>query len=344
MSLYPSLKLESKEIEKMSITLEIAEKMLIKFDGNKTKLYEFIDNCDKAYNLIKTEYKEILFAIIETKLTDNARSVVRNRSFEDWPSLKNHLLDIYSERRTMSQWQLELNSCKQNFGESVISFSNKIENCYIKITNALDVNLSKEAREACINLLKNEALNVFITGLQKDIAVLVKSQKPDTLEKAIAVALNEEQEFKSKQEIFKYQNINNSHAKHCTNCNKAGHTLFNCRFNRNQNFKFKQNEHNIRYLQPPNPNQPGQITLNPNINSNPNPNSNSNSKFCRYCKKNGHIIEECRKRQFNNSKKINTYQPSSTNSTKDANLNAQSIRPVTAESKHAHSVQAVFHK
>lgn len=70
----------------------------------------------------------MLFAIIQTKLTDNARVISRNRSIEDWPDLKNFLLDAYSERRTVSQWQLELNSCNQNVGESVISYANKVEN------------------------------------------------------------------------------------------------------------------------------------------------------------------------------------------------------------------------
>ncbi|KAJ8938055.1 hypothetical protein NQ314_011622 [Rhamnusium bicolor] len=77
--------------------------------------------------MIKNEYKPILFATIETKLTDNARSVVRNRSFDDWESLKKSSIRyFYSERRTIGQWQLELNSCKQNPGESVISFPNKV--------------------------------------------------------------------------------------------------------------------------------------------------------------------------------------------------------------------------
>jgi len=88
------------------ITLELACQMLIKFDGNKSKLYEFIDNCDKAISLVSNNLKPTLFSIIETKLTDNARGLTRNRSFRDWLDLKQHLLDVYSEKRTMGQWQL----------------------------------------------------------------------------------------------------------------------------------------------------------------------------------------------------------------------------------------------
>lgn len=62
--------------------------MLIRFDGSKNKLYEFIYNYDKAISLIKPELKTILFAIIETKLTDKARLTIRrNRSLKNAPTI-----------------------------------------------------------------------------------------------------------------------------------------------------------------------------------------------------------------------------------------------------------------
>nr|CAI5865053.1 unnamed protein product [Callosobruchus analis] len=213
----------------MNISLELAVSMLTKFDGNKAHLYDFLDNCDKAYELVKPELKTTLFKIIETKVTANARAITRNRVFNNWDHLKRHLLDAYTEKRTMGQWQLELNSCRQIQGQNVMSYSSKVENCYIKLINSLDEDLSPEAREACTRLLKEQALSVFVTGLLSDLQILVKSQRPQSLEKGIAVALQEEQELKSKQEIFKYQNVHNSYVKHCTYCDKSGHTSFNCR-------------------------------------------------------------------------------------------------------------------
>lgn len=205
MSLYPNLteikddesknelKSTSEDLKNLKLTnmlsLELASSLLIKFDGNKAKLYEFIDNCDKAYSLVSNENKPNLFSIIETKLTDNARAITRNRSFLDWESLKRHLLDAYSEKRTMGQWQLELNSCKQNTNETVMAYSTKIENCYIKLINSLDNSLSRDSGEACVALIKEQTLSVFITGLRPDISLLVKSQRSPSLEKAIAIAL-----------------------------------------------------------------------------------------------------------------------------------------------------------
>lgn len=98
-------------------------------------------------------------------------------------------------------WQLELNSCRQGHNESVPSYSNRIENCYIKLIKALDPKLSKEAREANIELLKNQALNIFISGLNPQLHVLLKSQKPANFEEAVSIAISEEQEIKSRQEM-----------------------------------------------------------------------------------------------------------------------------------------------
>lgn len=348
MPLYPNLDQIKKEVsesklksnnfpENMSISFEHVKDMITKFDGTKSKLFEFVDNCDKANKIIKPEQKNLLFTLIETKLTDNARSVVRNREFRDWIDLKKFLLDTYSEKRTSCQWQLELNSCRQGFNESVLSYSNRVENCYLKLTNTLNPTLTAEKREACIELLREQALNVFITGLQKDLLILVKSQKPDSLELAIAIALSEEQEIKSKAEINRYQNVNSGFAKHCTFCNKPGHSNFNCRYNKNSN------QNNVRHFQKTSQNQnfsnQSQFKNTPNLSHNFNTNANNQSrsfysKFCNYCKRKGHLINECRTREYNNNRKkqnhdsnnsLNTRNTQTLSHIQNLNLNDQGL-------------------
>lgn len=49
MPLYPNLnelETDTNIISKMSVGIELVKDMLFKFDGNKGKLYEFIDNYD----------------------------------------------------------------------------------------------------------------------------------------------------------------------------------------------------------------------------------------------------------------------------------------------------------
>lgn len=284
------------------ISLEMAERMLVKYDGDKSKLHEFIDNCSMAMSLVQNTHKSILFKIILSKITDRARILIKNRNFETWASLKEYLLEGYSDRRTQGQWQLELHSCKQNPNEDVISFANKVENCYVKLLGSLDHTVSDEKREGYAELLQGQALSVFLMGLNRDISLIVKSRNPETLEDAIQLALNEEREIKSLREISKYQNVNSNFTRHCTFCNKNGHTSFNCR-NKPQTRTYSQN----RFTQNQNDNQRQNTNYNFNhvrhVETN-NPN-NQGKKICNYCKNIGHLIHECRKRQYNNNLKRN---------------------------------------
>jgi Retrotransposon gag protein len=352
---------ENSDTEIMSVSLEIAEKLLIRFDGSKNKLHEFIDNCDKAISLVKPEYKPILLAIIETKLTDKARAIIRNRTFDEWKKLKDFLLDAYSERRTEGQWQLELHSLRQLSGDSVMSYANKVENCYIKLLNTLDPDLSTEAKSACTQLIKNQALNVFIRGLNRDLSILIKSRNPESLESAVALAVAEEQEQLSKQEMFRpFQS-------YCNICKKNNHSTSNCKF-RNQT------DRNIRHFQNSNPHS---FRNNQNFNNfskfhnqndytnhkvrhftnnSQNNFSNNSQKLCRYCKNIGHVIEECRKRAYNNNMKSKFSNVNPTNSGNANNMNSNSRftnsqnnqnnlnlphpRQQTASSRGVHSVQA----
>lgn len=312
-SLYPNLN-EVKQITnpKMAThktSVEFASGLLCKFDGSKSKLFEFIDNCDQAYEIVKDEFKPMLFAVIKTKLTDNARAIVRNRNFLDWSSLKNHLVDTYTEKRTRGQWQLELCSCRQNFGESVLSFSNKVENCYIKLLSTLDETLDSDKREIYSSMFKEQALNVFIAGLNKDLSLITKSQKPNSLEMAISLAMQEEQEQKSKLEISKFQNlnINNSKPKSHTSPydqKKPNHfyytnpTSYTAQTTRNGTNAYSNFKNNVRHVDTEQPKTCTYCKKSGHTLDNCRQN-----EFCNYCKKTGHEIRDCRKRKFNNTRR-----------------------------------------
>lgn len=307
-SIYPELnEVEEKQNSTMAqykTSVEFASGLLCKFDGSKSKLFEFIDNCDQAYEIVRDEFKPMLFSVIKTKLTDNARAVVRNRNFENWNALKNPLLDTYTEKRTRGQWQLELCSCRQNLGESVLQFANKVETCYIKLLSTLDETLDTDKREIYSSMFKEQALNVFIAGLNKDLSLITKSQKPNSLELAISLAMQEEQEIKSKSEISKFQNlhINNSKPKN-QNYDQRNHNQNYLSGNHMNKFISKPNQtntyfrNNVRHVQT----QPTRCSYCKKF-GHTIENCRGN-EFCNYCKKTGHEINECRKRKYNNERR-----------------------------------------
>lgn len=91
-------------------------------------------------------------------------------------------------------------------------------------------------------------------GLQRDLSLVVKTQKPVSLEDAIQYAIAEECEQKSRSEIQKYQNLGSRETRYCTNCNRAGHSTIQCYGNKNRPMNFPQGqsikqEPNIRQTQ-----------------------------------------------------------------------------------------------
>lgn len=274
------------------LKIELAEKCLIKFDGNRSTLREFIDNCEVALRLVNENDKRILFELIKTKITGRAKLLSQNREFDNWSALKLHLENTYSEKRSQAQWELELHSCRQGRNEPVKEYNNRIENCMVRLIDSIDTNMTQVEISACEKLIRKQTLNVYIAGLNEPLITLVKSQKPENLENAMDIALAEEKELVSRREIQKYQQVNvynTGKKKICYNCQKPGHLAKNCyskkdiRIKSEPIFKFEAK----------------------------NKNDNKNDllekkgyfgKFCKYCYKHGHWITECRKKMHNENK------------------------------------------
>lgn len=274
-----------------NVKLEIVTKCLVKFDGDRAKLREFIDNCEIALKLVSQEDKIILFEIIKTKITGRAKQLSQNREFDNWNALKTHLENTYSEKRSQAQWELELHSCKQGRNESVRAYANRVENCMVKLLNSLDSDMTQIEIGACEKLIRSQTLNVFISGLNDPLITIIKAHKPACLEDAFDLAIAEEREIISRQESQKYYSVNNANInKKCFNCNKFGHISSNCRTKQYDRALYSTK---IK-TEPVNAFQQDQK-----------PQYNSQNQ-CRYCKKPGHTINECRKLKYKNSQTQNT--------------------------------------
>lgn len=303
-----------------SVPLNILIKLIPTFNGDKTKLHEFVDNCSTAYRLCSNAEKNTILEIIKCNIHDKARLQIRNRAFTDWPTLKTFLLDAYSDRRSHAQYQLELNSCRQTMNESVMEYSSRLERILLKLINTLES--QEPEKSANIKLLQQQGLNVFLTGLKQELAILVKAQKPDSLEEAVGYAQSEEMEQKSKQEMSKFSKIQTT-TKTCTFCHKVGHTYQTC-FNRTKNVSspFTKNTSSSFHYKNASP------SFNGNASSRFINTTRVSGKFCRYCKKPNHDITECRKLQFKQNQQMGQpkqpIQSTTCELPRSSNLNSQS--------------------
>lgn len=297
----------------MPLNLEILAKQLIPFDGSKEKLFEFIRVCETTLELAQEGDRDTLFQLIKLKLTGKAFRLTKHRNFDDFDALKIHLEEVFSDKRSQAQWELELHTCKQNSHEDVMSYSHRVESILEKLTDSVVVGIQEpEIVEAYEDLLKNQAKNVFILGLREPILTQVKARNPNSLENAIALAVAEERELLSRNEVRKYQvphtynqprfrNTNqNSYPRNYNMYNNFSQNRYHNpqikreintvnNFNRNPNQKCNDQNNYFNNVRPVNSSKPFSS----------NNNFQGNNNICAYCKLKGHHIKDCRKRMYN---------------------------------------------
>lgn len=271
------------------LNFSVLTKFIKTFDGDKNKLSPFIRNCENALTLASSSQQNILFKYILSQLEGKAEAACSLKLFDNWPELKQFLKSTFGETKHRDHLLLDLQNCKIKPGESVTQFSLRVETYLTRLQTDI-THSTKDPSEIKGRIASTEdlALHTFLLGLPSNISNILRCRDPSNLHEAINLACQEE----------KLQNYIQS-SRHeikpkCKICNKTGHSDKNCYQNRSQR--------PIHILNP----SPG-----PSNNQNHLfPNAQNNSPIiCRYCKNPGHDISQCKKRQYNNSRKNNYTNP-----------------------------------
>lgn len=263
-----------KELREIRVEEEIPLNTILKFikpfTGDRDKLTAFLRNCDSAISLASPQQEDLILKYILSQLEGKAETACSIKDFDSWTSLKEFLKTQFGERKHYAHLLTELQDCRQGNQETVSQFSLRVETCLQKLLTEVTVSNSKKMELAGrLAAMEDLALHTFTLGLHPRISNLVRCRDPKNLNDAINCAISEE-----KIQQFSFRN----------------------------NFKQKSNEtiskRNDFYNKP---------QTKPN-HSNDNQYASSSSKeapFCRYCKKIGHILENCRLREHNNKKYSN---------------------------------------
>lgn len=259
----------------------------VEFNGKREDLNRFIRCCDYARSLAdQSQYQPLLYYII-TRITGNAASQIEGKEVDGWNGLKETLIKLFGPQKSHSQILEEINTIRQNSNESIGSFLNRIEHLQ---SMALDsIKLSGENAE---NLGKTEAvrwiaLQRFIRHSREEISRCLRWKDPKSLSEAYEIALEEESALRERERFTK----NSPNTTKFTPRNSFSNQNF-----RPQNSNYKKQNH-----------------------------AQQSTKTCNYCKKPGHLIHECRKREYNN-KRLNINHNNSQNQhpTQISNQNRQS--------------------
>lgn len=277
-------------ITNTQIGLQDAIRMLPEsFDGRNIETLElFLEKCEFAVSCVIEAAIPKLLQAIQTRLVGKARQVVKYKTFRSWEELRELLKSNLEPQRTTPYLYLELYAMKQKPGEDVLTYAMRIEQLQNLLIEQETIDLNPEYSKAIERTITRQVIQVFMEGLG-ELKHYIKARNPDTLEKAIQAAREEERVRNSNRGAKQYLRDNNKTSKNsqqtqsiignCHNCGIRGHYAKFCRRKPQSNKEISTTTDQTQ------------------------PQARINQIVCNYCKKTGHKIAECRKRQYVNSKK-----------------------------------------
>lgn len=265
----------------LEIDLSTLLKFIKPYDGSREKLNSFLVNCNNAYELASDAQKDILFKYILCQLEGKAETACSIKEFTSWQQLKDFLKVQFSERKHYAHLLTDLQECKQLLNENVSQYALRIETCLSQLLTETSISHGSKSREMLGRTAAMEelALHHFQMGLTARLSNIVRCKSPKTLNEAINMAISEE---RIQQSLYRPNPTTQQQPRQIRP--NAQRPIYR---NQNQDMSPNTNQFNLRF----NTNSPNRPTFN-----------NSSNLFCRYCKAQGHTLEQCRKREYNNNR------------------------------------------
>lgn len=304
------------------------------FDGNNISFVYFVEGCEEALSMIVPTQELNLVRAARNKLKGDAHRSILGKTFASMQEFVEFLRTKYGPRETVYEAQGRLAYLYQKKDEKVVAYANRIRELGKRILDAQ----KRETGEISIefqNSIEKHLKTSFLRGLNKEIII----PKEGTFAEVESRAIDAEKELETINMIKKIVLAEDAPVEKrattrrieaiavtCQYCQKKGHTADKCwQIQRNQNRPgfSRENVNNNN-----NPKQPSFSDSQPNSNQ-------SGIIICRYCKKSGHKLEECRKRIYNNNLQQNSNQgneqiPARTGAT-PGKINVRPTRVVSEE-------------
>ena len=248
------------------------------------QIYRFVRSCDSAFSLASPEQIPILLVYALNKIIGSGASEVHSRRFTNWQQLKKYLIQRFSTIKTIAHLNLELQSMFQKHNESITQYYDRVDLCRSKIIEKLTTEITDDSVEGRKIATDELALNVFVNGLNSEIGMMLRTNRFDNLPDAGRFAIQEDKiraMNNARQALYKFNNYRTQNAP--SNPPRG--------FVATPRSHFRQS------------NVPPALPRS----------TNDSNKICNYCKRQGHVIAECRRRAYNNSLRNQTIRNTTNN-------------------------------
>lgn len=299
------------------------------FTGNRYELGQFIANCNNADELASTGQKIPLLYFILSRISGHAKEQLAFHKFNNWSELKERLKILYQDKKHYCQIMEDLNNCKQTYSEDITSYHQRLIKLSSRALSAIQQYSSDPSEiPGKKKAVEEVTLNRFVYHSSLQISQMLRWKDFDNLNSAYSAAVSEERA------------LNMNHPKRrqaCNICGKTNHDTSQCRFKSSSGERRRtvntvqipvpnQNRYQNNQYRYSTPNEASRHHSQPRFPSQGNHNLSGQTKFCNYCKNQGHLISECRKKAFNDSRReqsVNQPNSSRQSDNKTVHLNYQ---------------------
>lgn len=237
------------------------------FDGTKSLLNDFIEACNFADDNVIEGKKDVLVFLIKAKLTGQAKTFISSRNLKTWAQIRPLLVGQFGDCRDTEALVRDLMNSFQKVNETPRNFIQRIENLLTQLRSsvALDDDVEEGHKEILNKSHEKLALKTILAGINDPLGQLIRAQRPEDIKEASQYILEEEN--------IAYL--------------KAGRQVKPSLISKNvyprTNYVSSQSHH--------------AQNVPPRFHSNSHTKSpQQDVKICNYCKKSGHLIVNCFKR------------------------------------------------
>lgn len=272
-------------VEHSPIRLKDIADSIPKYDGQRMSVFHFSKTCERASDFIPLHQESYLIQLIISKLVGHAYTAIEGSQFNSVKDLTLKLKLIFGPNKSLNQYRGELANAYMKPNETIFDFIARIK----ELKEALIDGHSEIHRldDWTLDNINADVLASFINGLPLELLIRVKIEGFQNLDDAFLKAIQMSKTLDS--EALRRRSSYS---------------------NKSQNNPLQRQD--IPYprpfeQRPFTPKPPAQILrrlpnpfIKPLVPGQPGPNIPI-INFCRYCKSDGHAINNCAKLQYRNS-------------------------------------------
>ena len=268
----------SKLINMADFNIITASKFITEFEGDASKLVNFLNTIECLNDALKdTDKEKLIKFVLNTKLSEKVRcKLITIKTPKTFQELKHTFGQIFQNKKNAINLQTELMTIAQ--GRLVMeAYVEKIEKIFYELCTIQSIDQDDVVKTTIVNINDQLALNAFKRGLNEPTRSTFIAARPKILSEAVNIAL----ECNLNEKSANVYNIKNNYSNNNNNYNRRrnGHNNNYNNKNRPNNNNNNGNRNNSNYYNNGN-------RSNNNSNSNGNRNNGYNGNRNNYNKNN----------------------------------------------------------